>query len=562
MAASDSLAPSPTRAWLRAHGAEIAAIALATGWFLWLGHGATLLPTRITWMLRYDWAAALWGFSFFRNAPLTWPLGSAPDLFHPFGTSVGFTDACPWAALLFRLLSPLLPSDFQYFGLWFWLCYVLQALVGTRITALSTDDRVQQALGGFLFALTPLLPARHAHAALCGLFFVSAGLYLHLAPVRDAAAARKLVKLALVLSAWAAGTHGYLSVMLLALVLGMCARLALVERRLGMLEAALAALAAVLVSVLVYALFGYIGWRPTALTAEGFGDFSADLNALVNPQGWSRWLRALPHQPRQWEGFGYLGCGVLALLALRLGLWLAAPRAALRALVRSWPLLLVVLAFTTYALSSRVAWNGIPVLDLERAYAGLTQLTGVFRSSGRFVWLLHLTLLAAAISAAARLFDRRLGRVLLLGAATAQAIELDPSRLDFSPVALAEPPDPVWQTVGRSYRHLVLKPLHLLWVCRYDERLVHQLSYLAYHQKLSFNSGNFMRMQPQVEALCERGFAPGEPLNPDTIYVIDPALRPQLEARGARCGVLDGLLTCVSGERMTPLHDALLRHPA
>jgi hypothetical protein len=104
-------------------------------------------------------------------------------------------------------------------------------------------------------------------------------------------------------------------------------------------------------------------------------------------------------------------------------------------------------------------------------------------------------------------------------------------------------------------------PVHLLWVCRYEPHLVHRLSYEAYRRKWSFNSGNIMRMEPGIQALCERGLAPGAPLDPATVYVIDPAFRPQFAERGAVCGLLDGLLTCVRNDPQSPLVAVLRQRP-
>src|SRR5262245_3823950 len=104
---------------LERNGAALVAGMLAVGWYFYLGYGATLNPSHIAWMYRSDWAAYLWGFEFFRNSAWHFPLGSTPELFYPFGTSVGFTDANPWLGVVFKLLSPLLPVDFQYSGLWF-----------------------------------------------------------------------------------------------------------------------------------------------------------------------------------------------------------------------------------------------------------------------------------------------------------------------------------------------------------------------------------------------------------------------------------------------------------
>jgi hypothetical protein len=543
---------------LQRHSAELGAGAFAAAWFAYLGYGPTLEVTNIRWMLRDDWAAYLWGFSFFRHAEWSWPLGNTPELFWPFGTSVGFTDANPWASVFFKLLSPALPPDFQFSGPWFLLCFVLYAVLGARIGAVFTEDKVRQALSGALFAVSPLLPSRHPHIALCAFFFVAAGVHLNLAPVRSRSDGLRLVRRACVWLAWAAGTHGYLSVMLLVLSAAACVRLGAVERVLGAWEASLAMASFVAITLGVYLLFGYVGWRPTELTAEGFGQFSGDLTALVNPMGWSRFLPGLPVMPRQWEGFSYLGLGVLSLLALRALLGARAPSGVLAAARRQWPLLIAVLVMWLYSWSSHVAYRGVTVLDLSELYEPFARLTGIFRSSGRFSWPLHVALVTAAISAAAALENAHLGRAVLLAAVLVQAAELDATRLDFRDVALHPLEHPAWAESEASYRHLALVPLHLLWVCRYDHALVNRLSYEAYRRRWTFNSGNFMRKQAGVEALCDAPLRPA----PETIYVLGDR-RPAriLEAAGFACGRLDGLGVCVPGHEPTPLLAAIRESP-
>src|SRR5690606_23875742 len=144
--------------------------------------------------------------------------GFIPDWPYPDGTTTGFTDANPWASAFFRLLSPILPADFQFAGMWFFLTYVLQGVFGAKIAGLYTADPVRRALGGTLFALAPIIPHRAMHVALSGVFFLTAALWLALRRVTSVGEARRAVLFAFFLLIWAAGTHGYLSVMTLALV--------------------------------------------------------------------------------------------------------------------------------------------------------------------------------------------------------------------------------------------------------------------------------------------------------------------------------------------------------
>jgi hypothetical protein len=73
----------------------------------------------------------------------------------------------------------------------------------------------------------------------------------------------------------------------------------------------------VAVTLDVFIALGYIG-SGISRGANGFGQYSADILTLVNPAGTSRFLPALPVAPGQYEGFGYVGSGVLVLSVIGL----------------------------------------------------------------------------------------------------------------------------------------------------------------------------------------------------------------------------------------------------
>jgi hypothetical protein len=345
-----------------------------------------------------------------------------------------------------------------------------------------------------------------------------------------------------------------LSLMLLVLCAALYPRLWLVDRQLSARAMFLFCALALASTLLVYYLFGYIGWKQTDLTAEGFGQFSSDLTALINPMGWSNYAPDLPAHARQPEGFAYLGLGAGGLLVLASLLALAAPLRSLRSLRRHALLLLVTFAMLVYSWSSLVCLRGQLVLDLSAYYAPFQKLTGIFRSSGRFVWPLHLLLLTPGVAVLAGLRNRWLARAALALAVAVQAADLRP-RLEFPEIPFARLTSSAWLGIGNEYAHLALVPMQLQWVCYYDAALVNRLSDLAYRQTLTFNSGNFMRKEPGLEAQCGRHL---ERMDARTVYAVDPAYLSDFRPYNAVCGALDGLLLCVDGRRATRLRDALL----
>ena len=87
--------------------------------------------TYDTWLLNSYQTESLWdlsqhyiGWLFFRKSPWHFPLGVFDGLYDG-GMSIAYTDSIPLFAIIFKILSPLLPETFQYFGLFQLLCYVL-----------------------------------------------------------------------------------------------------------------------------------------------------------------------------------------------------------------------------------------------------------------------------------------------------------------------------------------------------------------------------------------------------------------------------------------------------
>jgi hypothetical protein len=288
-------------------------------WFLVLGGAHALVPTHVDWLMRDDWFAHLSGWFFFRIAPWQFPLGSAPGLLFPYGTSVAFTDGNPWLGVCAKLLSPLLPVDFQYIGLWLCFCFVSMGYFGARLTSVFTSDPLRLMLGGVLCTLAPVLTARLGHPTLCAHWLLLAALWLNLRQYDSRQQARRALVLALGLSVLAAGLHPYWVVMLGALWLALLVRLAFLERLLSAAEASAGAVLLTAASFSVLLLFGYLGTSAPPLGAEGFDTFSADLTSLFNPGNFSRHFRPLPTTAEQAEGYGYLGLGVLTLRAPRGG---------------------------------------------------------------------------------------------------------------------------------------------------------------------------------------------------------------------------------------------------
>ena len=127
-------------------------------------------PTYIDWLLTGgDLTQHYLGWDAYRSSDWHFPIGMVDTLAYPYYTSIIFTDSIPILAVFFKILSPILPSDFQYFGFWGISCFILQGILTARIIKKYTPSSIIVVIVSCLFTLTPVMILRmYAHTALAG----------------------------------------------------------------------------------------------------------------------------------------------------------------------------------------------------------------------------------------------------------------------------------------------------------------------------------------------------------------------------------------------------------
>jgi hypothetical protein len=511
-----------------------------------------LNPFSLEMVLHDDWAQHAFGWLYFRNqSPFVLPFGTLRNFLHPLGSNVAYMDSLPWVALVMRFFSDLLPRDFQYLGVWILGCSAALGFSAAWMVRGISPRWEHQALVGVLAAMSPSLMTRIVHPALCAHVFIVLAVAISLVQAASNSAGWRAIVAAIGLVWLSAATHPYLCMMVLSIVIGLPMRL---RPQLGwkVLTAPVAMLAG---TILLFYAFGYLDNSMNYITG-GFGTFSANLNTLYNSMGHSRLFGGIPTSWGQYEGYGYLGAGVLLLGIVASSLLVPAST---RRLIRDLPwrrarwALPGILACSFYSLATPVLWNQTEVLRIDW-YGSVDKWVQSFRSTGRYIWPLQyaIVLLVAVVVLHALRRRPHFLTAVLASCVAVQAYDIDTAeawnRLKTEPRRPFTAPQ--WNLADRAYDHLVLFPTQVKDLCekRYDSQPVNELAYLAYSHRWTFNSGYSARQRFGTRDYCDslKKTVHAGQFSPRTLYVVlkrKEALR--VKRRGALCGKLDGLFVCV-----------------
>lgn len=331
------------------------------------------------------------GWVAYRYSSWHFPIGLTDRLAYPACTSVIFTDSIPLFAVVFKILSPVLPENFQYFGFWGITCFALQGIFSARIIKRVTENRIAIVLGSLLAVIMPTVFFRlYGHEALAGQWLIVFVLDLLFAYEIYEENHKKLYLTVAITAVLAVSIHMYFLVMCGIIVLAYCVEDIIQKKNvkqtiLILLEYCFAAIA------IIFLLGGFVA-TGSSYELGGLGAFSMNLNSLFNPFNQSAILKELPlYTDAQGEGFGYLGAGVIVLgIAVLVSLIFEIDR--VKSLVKSnkriiGGLLCTGVMITIIACQTEVTF-GARLLYKFSLPAILEKLWGIFRASGRMVMVL------------------------------------------------------------------------------------------------------------------------------------------------------------------------------
>ena len=407
------------------------------------------------------------GWCHFRNNRWQFPVGMIDTLSVPYSMSVVYTDSIPLFAIIFKLFRDILPAHFQYFGLYGLISFGLMGALSTILVRRFTRNKLLCVASSLFFIMSfTVLHRMYYHTALASQWIIILALIIWLYREEDESVVSASKK-------W--GTMAFLCVVIHSYFVAMTGMILLADTvektilEIRRLRKSLSKVNAdssekkrnyllifaitlknlipleifcVVTIVTLYILGGFSG--AGSVSAGGIGVFGANMNTYINPDSMGRILKTMPYATTfQYEGFGYLGAGILLvyiciLIRFFTGFvkektdsennlnnnWKCYIKRFIVALTlrRKIVILLCVVSFLAavfplFSLNEKVLFS----IPLPKA---LNSLFGIFRSNGRFIWVSMYVLMLIAIVYAARHINERFIKALFIIALIIQLFDI------------------------------------------------------------------------------------------------------------------------------------------
>lgn len=355
-------------------------------------YGVKILnPLYTDWLLTGgDPSQHYLGWEFFRRSDWYFPLGLTDQLAYPLKTSVIYTDSIPIFAVFFKLFRSILPQQFQYFGIWGLLCFVLQGYYAAKILGERSSSKTVILAGSIFFIVSPIMVFRmYYHTALAAHWLILLAIYFYFKHEKEYRDIFKPVMQWGILGILIGSIHLYFVPMCGAILLGYILCSIWKERKIRIRFFYPGISFSVGLFLTIYLLGGFSSGADTG--TNNLGLFSFNLNAFLNPMSYSTLLKntSLWNWPfytqGQYEGFSYLGMGIILLCACGIVLMIRNIFRRRKPSVYQVMTVLMSIGLIVLAASPTITWNDKLLLQLPYS-STIYKYWGIFGSCGRMAW--------------------------------------------------------------------------------------------------------------------------------------------------------------------------------
>jgi len=433
--------------------------------FIYIFGTAILDFTYTDWLMfdflgHADLSIHYFGWKLFRNSSWYFQLGLIDNIVYPFKVSIIYTDSVPLFAIIFKILSPLLPENFQYFGLFGIVNYTLQGGIGALIIRKIGGNTCQSIISSLFFTLSTVMMFRiYGHTSLSAHFIILLCILAYLQ--NNNFNLKKQVIIWSSLLALSVSIHMYFVPMVMIFMFFRLLQEYILSKNIKNQCIVFSASVFILLgTMLCLGAFYFIEDVNTA----GLGFYSVNLNGFVNPQGISRFLKDMPvaTTPGQvWEGNAYLGLGIILFIVTVIFQLYQKKKNDLPIVKKEkmLPVLGIVLSFLVFSLSPVITFNQYKLFTYP-VLSPVERLWSIFRATGRMTWPIIYIIMTACIWWAIKQFSVKKSVLFLCVLLLIQWADLKPwfvskgNQFKTKLTWQSELSSPIWDNLASDYKHI------------------------------------------------------------------------------------------------------------
>jgi hypothetical protein len=517
--------------------------------FLYIFGTAILDFTYTGWLMTGgDLSQHYLGWRLFRNSSWYFPLGLMGNIVYPFKISIIYTDSIPLFAIIFKLLSPVLPENFQYFGLFGIVCYTLQGGISALVVRKIGGNTGQSIIASLFFTLSTVMMWRiYGHTSLSAHFIILLCILTYLQ--NNNFNLKKQIFMWSGLLALSVSVHMYFVPMVMVFMFFRLLQEYALSKKIKN-QCIVFGVSVLVLTGTMFCLgaFYFINDPSTG----GLGYYSANLNTYINPYGFSRFIKDMPLATGgQGEGNAYLGLGMLLFTAAVIFQLYQKNGSDLKTINKQivFPIIGIILSFLLFSLSPTITFFQYKLFTYP-VIRPVERLWSIFRASGRMTWPIIYIIMLVCIWWAVTQFSVKKSVLLLSIILLIQWVDLKPwfiskgNGFKTKVTWQTELSSPVWDKLANEYKHIFF--MYDLWAdfgkwysfldLAADYSMTVNNAYLARNNSKLINDNR----QKETEYLMNNGPRDG------IVYVFENELQAYLLFTGMQFYSIDGVIIGLS----------------
>ena len=342
----------------------------------------------------------------------------------------------PILAITFKFLLKTLqinPSiNFQYFSIWYYLCFYLQLYFSYKIFNYLIKNSLISFIGALLIFLSPIYLFRISHhGSLVGHWILLACIYLL---IIDHKLLKKINWFFLIIIS--SLIHLYFTFIIIIFYFLFLLNNFYVSGKINFNDLFFSFITIFSLCVTMY-IAGYFEIRYFDGIASGYGEYKLNLLSAFDPgSNFNTWSYILPDIKlttlEQAEGFNYFGLGSLIIILLSIVIYIVS-KSKFYYIKKNFIFIIASIFFTIIALSNKISFGNVEILNIELNKYILVGLS-IFRASGRFFWPVYYLILIFSLVFLYKNISKRKYVILILTCLLVQVIDISGAIKNYSKI--------------------------------------------------------------------------------------------------------------------------------